>query len=78
LQVGSDTPKPKSSRITHHLKVNKTGRFNSAPYASIDAVTSFNVWDKWPACKVVFEDIQDQSKCNAGWAVSLLMFGSDL
>jgi hypothetical protein len=32
---------------------------------STNGVDSFVVWDKWPECKDVFEDIQVQGNCSS-------------
>jgi hypothetical protein len=32
---------------------------------------SFDVSEKWPSCKDVFEDIQSQGNCSSSWAISV-------
>jgi hypothetical protein len=32
---------------------------------------SFDVSDKWPQCKDIFEDIQTQGNCSSSWAISV-------
>jgi len=41
------------------------------------APASFDVSQKWPQCKKVFESIQDQSSCGSCWAVSTAAAISD-
>jgi hypothetical protein len=36
-----------------------------------DNIASFDVSDKWPKCKDVFNDIQIQGNCRATWAFSV-------
>jgi hypothetical protein len=32
---------------------------------------SFDVSDKWPQCKDVFDDIQSQGNCSSSWAIAV-------
>jgi hypothetical protein len=36
-----------------------------------DEVESFDVSEKWPECKDVFEDIQVQGNCSSSWAIAV-------
>jgi hypothetical protein len=38
---------------------------------STNGVDSFDVSEKWPECKDVFEDIQVQGNCSSSWAISV-------
>jgi hypothetical protein len=38
---------------------------------STNGVDSFDVSEKWPQCKDVFEDIQSQGNCSSSWAISV-------
>jgi hypothetical protein len=44
---------------------------NSYLDLSTNGVDSFDVSEKWPYCKDVFEDIQAQGNCSSSWAISV-------
>jgi hypothetical protein len=37
----------------------------------VNGVDRFDVSEKWPDCKDVFEDIQTQGNCSSSWAISV-------
>jgi hypothetical protein len=38
---------------------------------STNGIENFDVSEKWPHCKDVFEDIQVQGNCSSSWAISV-------
>jgi hypothetical protein len=37
----------------------------------VNGIDRFDVSEKWPRCKDVFEDIQTQGNCSSSWAISV-------
>jgi cathepsin B len=37
----------------------------------VNGLDSFDISEKWPECKDVFEDIQSQGNCSSSWAISV-------
>jgi hypothetical protein len=57
-----------STAQINDLKVGYKSRIN---HQSSNYPDSFDVSEKWPECKDVFNDIQIQGNCSSSWAISV-------